>query len=259
MALENNNSLKVAKSSVQIAESNQRETISKLVPTVTLELEGERDRNMNATSGFQNRLTAMIVARHNLYNGGADFARSRETTKRLTEAHARFSLTRRQTERTIRSAWGEAKSSRLKSAHLTNLIHEKRALRETYLTEFSLGKRTLLELLDTANDVFISEATRTTVDASTDINTVIVSVGTGKFQKYLDGKNTGEDIDSDETSNIRDADNSVYMIPYKSPSIGKSKKSNGGDTVKSVTYKRKSIFEQRKEERQNMYMNKAST
>ncbi|MCE3230715.1 MAG: Type secretion system outer membrane protein [Alphaproteobacteria bacterium] len=260
MALDNNSSIKVAKSSVQIAETNHRETGSKLVPTITLELEGERDRNMGGTSGFQNRLTAMVVARHNLFNGGADFAKSRETVKRLTETHARLNLARRQTERTIRAAWAEAKNARAKSAHLTNLIREKRRIRDSYVNEFALGKRTLIDILDAANDVFLTEASRTTVDATADVNTVILSVGTAQFKGYINrtGKN---EADGDESHNLApytsDLDPSLRFTPYRAmpQKISKVQKNH---KVKNMSLKRKSIFEMRKESRKNEAFDKSN-
>jgi adhesin transport system outer membrane protein len=260
MALDNNSSIKVAKSSVQIAETNHRETGAKLVPTITLELEGERDRNMSGTSGFQNRLTAMVVARHNLFNGGADFAKSRETVKRLTETHARLNLARRQTERTIRAAWAEAKNARAKSAHLTNLIREKRRIRDSYVNEFALGKRTLMDILDAANDVFLTEASRTTVDATADVNTVILSVGTSQFKGYINRTDKSE-RDGDDTPSsapyISDLDPSLRFTPYRAmpQKISKVQKNH---KVKNMSLKRKSIFEMRKESRKNEALDKSS-
>lgn len=248
MALDNNNSIKIAQSNVQIAEANQLETGSKLVPTITVEVEGERNRNTSGTSGFQNRVTAMVVARHNLFNGGADFARSRETTKRLTEAHARLNLARRQTERTIRTAWAEAKNARAKSAHLTHLIREKRRILSSYLREFSLAKRTLLDILDAANDVFLTEATRTSVDATTDINTIVLSVGTSQFKGYLnrasESEETGHKNKSDPMADLPDLDPSLHLA------------SLDGRKVKLL--KRKDFFDRKKESRQNALVDKVN-
>lgn len=255
MALDNNSAIKVARSNVLIADSSHRETASKLVPTLTFELEGERDRNMSATSGFQNRLTAMLVARHNLFSGGADLAKSRETVKRLTEAHARLNLAIRQTERTIRAAWGEAKNARKKSSHLTKLIKEKRNIRNTYLEEFTLGKRTLMDVLDSTNDVYITEATRTTVDATSDINTVVLSVGTGQFQRFICRKDieVGEDDEftPDPISDAPYYEPELQLTSYADPSPKKSLKSQEIIKVKKAPAKRKSVFELRKEERLN--------
>ncbi len=253
MALDKNSTIKVARSNVQIAETIHRESASKLVPTITLELEGERDRNTSATTGFQNRLTAMLVARHNLYNGGSDLAKSRETVKRLTEAHARLTLARRQTERTVRAAWGEAKNARNKSAHLTKLIHEKRHIRDSYLHEFIIGKRSLIDLLDAANDVFITEATRTSIDATGDINTVVFSVGTAQFGQYL--QNLGDNgLDESEPELTSYPLPPLQLTPYQT-SPQKKKIRNGQNT----SLKRKSIFEQRKELRFSDLQDKSAT
>lgn len=263
MALDNNNAIKVAKSNVQIAETNHRESAAKLVPTVSVELEGERDRNLSATSGFQNRFTAMVVARHNLFSGGADMAKSRETAKRMTETQARLNLARRQTERTIRASWGEVKSSQRKSAHLTKQIAEKRIIRDNYVEEFSIGKRTLTDILDAANDVFLTEASRTTADATTDINTVVLTVGTGQFQHYLCNidDNGFEEVEVEHKSHFdsrpySSSGSDVRLTPFSPPSQSKSKT---GNEAEAVSFKRKSIFEKRKELRQRELPDKATT
>jgi adhesin transport system outer membrane protein len=264
MALDKNNSIKVAKSNVQIAETTHRESASKLVPTITLEFEGERDRNTSATTGYQNRLTAMLVARHNLYNGGSDLAKSRETIKRLTEAHARLALARRQTERTIRAAWGEAKNAQNKSTHLTRLIWKKRHIRGSYLDEFALGKRSLIDLLDAANDVFITEATRTSVDGTADINIVILSVGTAQFSEYLQ-KLDSDKIEDDEPEPepyFQESQSPLDVIPYRTTpeKIGLKKKMKRAqdESIKNTSVKRKTIFEQQKELRLNNIQAKIS-
>lgn len=266
MALDNNHSLKVAKSNVQIAEANHQEAASKLVPTITFELEGERDRNMSATSGSQSRLTAMVVARHNLFNGGADFAKSRETTKRMAEAHARLTLARRQTERTIRAAWGEAKNAQAKSAHLTNLIREKRRIRNAYVEEFSVGKRTLTDILDAANDVFLTEASRTTTDATADISTVTLSVGTAQFKGYLNRAHDHEAEEDEKTAT--DLDLSPYALNLEPPPLSLASypasqptplKTRNASKAPNAPLKRKSIFDVRKESREKDLLEKSST
>jgi len=269
MAFDKNNSIKVAKSNVQTAEAIHRESASKLVPTVSLELEGERDRNVSGSTGYQNRLTAMIVARHNLYNGGSDLAKSREAVKRLSEAHARLTLARRQTERTIRTAWSEAKNAQNKSVHLTKLIREKRNIRENYLNEFTLGKRSLIDLLDSANDVFITEAKRTSVDANGDVNTIILSVGTAQFGEYLQKLEHDDPEDDESWKNepepepyFQEPQSSVYLAPYQTDhqrtGLKKKKKSSQNSGLKNTGLKRKSIFEQRKESRSNNLQEKSS-
>jgi adhesin transport system outer membrane protein len=185
MARDNNNTIKVAKSNLKIAETNYRETDSKFVPTITFEMEGELDRNPSGSRGTQSRITTLLVARQNIFSGGADMARAREMIKRVTEAKARIDLAIRQTERTIRAAWSEIKNAINKSIHLSKLIQEKRKIRDTYLIEFTVGKRTIIDILDAANDVFLTEATRTTADSAFDINIVILSIGTGQFMNYV--------------------------------------------------------------------------
>jgi outer membrane protein, adhesin transport system len=185
MATDNNSTIKVARTNLKIAETNYREAGAKFVPTITFEVEGEAARNPSGSAGTQNRISTLLVARQNIFSGGADMARSRESIKRISEAKARIDLAIRQTERTIRAAWSEIKNAVNKSAHLTKLIKEKRKIRDTYLLEFTVGKRTIIDILDAANDVFLTEAMRITVDATFDFNIVILSIGTGQFMGYV--------------------------------------------------------------------------
>lgn len=256
MALDNNNSLKVAKSNVQIAEADYQETGSKLLPTVTLEGEAQRNRNIGGTTGRQNRFAAMLVARHNIFSGGKDVAGSREASKRLAEAQARLSLARRQLERTVRSAWGEAKSAQAKSANLTRLIREKRLIRDAYLDEFAIGRRSLIDILDAANEVFITEASRTSVDAVVDVSVVTLSVNTAQFKGYMNRADEHEGEDDKYKDEIR---HSVTLSPYaltiKEPSL----KPITHTKMKKEPVKRRSVFDKRKESRNRALLDKGDT
>lgn len=249
MALDNNSAIKVARSNVQIAEANYRESGSKLMPTISLEFEGEKDRNMSGTVGFQDRLTAMVVARHNVFNGGADMAKSREATKRITEARARVDVSRRQTERTIRSAWGEIKNTRTKANYLKALIREKRQIRDSYLSEFTLGKRTLTEILDAADGVFMAEASYTTAVATTDINTIVLSVGTGQFLPYIK-KDYAERLPDDDISGAFPPEEMIPQVSVPLPVKKSQVKDITPKSLQKIPFNRKTIFDQRKEARQ---------
>jgi adhesin transport system outer membrane protein len=259
MAMDYNNAIKVAKSSAEVADANYREAAAKMVPTVTFEFEAERDRNMSGTTGFQNRMTTMIVARQNLFSGGTDMAKTRETAKRKSEANARVVLARRQIERTIHGSWGEARNARKKSAHLTKLVHEKRRIRDIYIIEFDIGKRSIIDILDAANDVFLSEATRTTADATADINTIILSVGTGQFQRQLNSMSDAEtEVEHPKATNCaHDTDSDLHLTPYSPVAESKPLVAENTYKVKKVAQKRKSMFERRKEERLNGLPDKA--
>jgi hypothetical protein len=135
------------------------------------------------------------------------------------------------------------------------LIKEKRNIRSTYLEEFTLGKRTLMDVLDATNDVYITEATRTTVDATVDINIVVLSVGTGQFQRYLRSTDFEDGEENEFTPDpIPDAHYSepeVQFTSYADPSPEKTLKTQEIIKVKKAPAKRKSVFDLRKEERLN--------
>jgi adhesin transport system outer membrane protein len=127
-------------------------------PRVDAELSTRADNNLDGDKGHENEILAMLRLRYNLLNGGADTARLEETGFLSEQAREEAKIAMRDIERDVRLAWNALDKlshqlpiyeQRVKSAEMT---------RDAYRQQFNLGQRTLLDLLDTENEVLTARS-----------------------------------------------------------------------------------------------------
>jgi len=126
-------------------------------PWVDLELEQSYyDNDNNFVSGQVDQSTIMLVARWNLYNGGADDALVEKTAVRMFEESDRLLNTKRLVTERLRLSWAAKERIAEQLRYLRQHRDFSKKTHETYKEEFNLGRRTLLDLLDVKNEYFLS-------------------------------------------------------------------------------------------------------
>ena len=124
------------------------------LPRVDLELAGRRDENTGGIEGPNADFTAKLVMTYNLYRGGGDTARRRQTRSLLAEAQQREGEIRRLVEQAIRVSYNAYQIALDRIPVLeSHVASSKRAL-DAYYEQFNLGERTLLDVLNVENEVF---------------------------------------------------------------------------------------------------------
>jgi len=158
--------LAVAASDIAAAQALHRSAKQFKYPRLTLELSGNLDNNLDGVEGYNNDVSAMLRLRYNLYRGGADSARIQETAYNVSEAKEVRNLTTRQLEEAVRLAWtaygATARQVPLLETQVTSAI----ATREAYEMQFNIGQRTLIDLLNSENEVLQGQVSL--VDARAD-------------------------------------------------------------------------------------------
>ncbi len=123
-------------------------------PVVDFVLEAHDNHDVHGAVGEDNSLLAFLDVRYNLFRGGFDVARQRETAYQAQEAAEIRNRTCREVTENMRLAWNNkiAAEKRLPSlqTHRTASVQAAAA----YDDQFKLGKRTLLDLLDSENERF---------------------------------------------------------------------------------------------------------
>lgn len=139
---------------------------SNYYPRIDLEVERTWDHNLAGVEGRNEDFQAMVRLRYNLYNGGKDKAARDRTASSMQQAVEIRNNSRRQAIENINYAWNAYQyvGSQLDyvQAHI-KLTYE---TLEGYRKQFSLGRRSLLDLLNT-EDEYIS-ALRTLVNSETE-------------------------------------------------------------------------------------------
>ncbi len=131
-------------------------------PKITAEFSADYAYDVDRTYGRRTDVTGMLVYRQNLYRGGIDSARVREAHARANEAQASSDLMRRTVEREVRLSWTAMSSAKLRSEVIARQLEQNRVVISAYGEQFELGQRTLLDILDVQNEMFVNETTLTT-------------------------------------------------------------------------------------------------
>lgn len=167
MAYQLHPTLLSAGSDIDAANAQYEAAESPFWPRLSLEVDKRWDEDINAVVGEDEELIAALRLRYNLFNGGADKARRKQSAYLLEESKDVRNDTLRQVEESLRLSWSSYEGLREQMKYL--LVHVRAAedTRSSYLKQFNIGKRTLLDLLNTENEVV--DAKRSLVTAQYDL------------------------------------------------------------------------------------------
>jgi adhesin transport system outer membrane protein len=104
-AIVNHPTLKLAQADVQAAEAQYDSARSLLYPKLNFEVDRNWNGNIDGVEGDNEDLTAMFRVRYNLYNGGSDKARIRQTRHQINEAKDIQHNAERQTVESVGLSW----------------------------------------------------------------------------------------------------------------------------------------------------------
>lgn len=127
-------------------------------PRVDLELGLRADNNLDGSRGHEKEVLAMVRMRYNLLNGGADKARLEQTRYLSEQVRAEADIAKREIDRDVRLAWNALDTLSSRLPVLEQRVRSAEQTRDAYRQQFNLGQRTLLDLLDTENEVLIARS-----------------------------------------------------------------------------------------------------
>jgi adhesin transport system outer membrane protein len=135
-------------------------------PTVELRASQSEEQNRSGVNGNYRDSAVQLVLNYNLYRGGADSARVKQYAAKLVSAFDLRDKVCRDVRQTALIALNDV--SRLESQIVFLAQHELSTskAREAYRQQFDIGQRSLLDLLDTENELY--QARRALVNAEQD-------------------------------------------------------------------------------------------
>lgn len=158
LAKENHPTIRSAEEDVESAYAQKDSAHAANYPRLNLEVGARQDDDIEGIPGQDESFSAMLRLRYNLYNGGRDKARIKETEHQITQAKDIRDSAIRQAQQSVRLSWDayETATQQLdffeKNRDATIKTHE------AYKQQFNLGQRTLLDLLDSANEMFVAKS-----------------------------------------------------------------------------------------------------
>jgi adhesin transport system outer membrane protein len=146
------------RSQVEFARSNIDEANARFLPRIDLEGGGSLNNNVDGVRGRENDARVMVMLRQNIYAGGADMARRGAAVARHSEAQQNLARAVRDTSELVRVAYSQLSSARERLEVFRQQEQNARRVRVAYDQQFNLGTRSLLDLLDSENELFVSRS-----------------------------------------------------------------------------------------------------
>jgi adhesin transport system outer membrane protein len=164
IAFDNNPQLKSADADIEAAQAQYRASKSSFYPTLTLEGDRTYNEDIDGVEGVNEDWVIALRLRYNIYRGGGDSARKSQTADLIGEAQEIRATTKRQVEEGLRLSWSAFDFTSQQIEFLTSYVESVVATREAYLKQFKIGKRSLLDLLNTENEVLDAKSSYLNTD-----------------------------------------------------------------------------------------------
>lgn len=150
--------LNVYESDIKVAMEEYNASGSTLYPQVDLVANAQAGNDLDGIDGHEDRQSVLAVLNWNLYRGGADFARQREFMYRHAKAKETRALAARGVEKDMRDTWAGMVSAGERAKQFLDQANANEKVVNVYLDQFSLDRRTLLDVLDAQNELFVSRS-----------------------------------------------------------------------------------------------------
>jgi adhesin transport system outer membrane protein len=150
--------LDVRESDIEVARDELDGTKSSLYPTLDLQLGGRQGHNVGGIEGRDRSASALVVMNWNLYRGGGDVARIREFKHRHQQTKEERATAARQIENDVRETWASMVSAGERAKEFANQAAANGEVVRAYKDQFNLDRRTLLDVLDAQNELFVSRS-----------------------------------------------------------------------------------------------------
>jgi adhesin transport system outer membrane protein len=176
LAIEQHPIIKSARQDINAARAFGGSVKANYYPKLSLEVAANADNDVAGENGLnrfgtnvgghRNDFSVMLRMRYNLYSGGKDVALERSAAYQTIEAKEINYRAHRQVTESYGLAWNAYSMLGLQKQYIQQHVVTSKDTQKAYQQQFSLGQRSLLDLLDTENELF--EARKDYLDANFD-------------------------------------------------------------------------------------------
>ncbi|QRM18889.1 TolC family outer membrane protein [Dechloromonas sp. TW-R-39-2] len=154
-------------------------------PKLDLRARTDSTDNYLGAKGERNYTVGELVVSFNLFNGGADRAREKQYIERKNLSLDLREKACRDTRQTLAIAYNDVARLREQATALATQVSLLEKTRDAYRDQFNVGQRTLLDLLDTENELL--SARRNAVNADSDLSLAYLRTyaGMGTLLEHL--------------------------------------------------------------------------
>jgi adhesin transport system outer membrane protein len=162
--LDNNPYLKSAQADVQAAEKQYEVAKSTFYPTIAAELATGANNNLSGEEGHNNTdWRAGVTLNYNLFRGGSDKARLQGDAHKINQAMDIRNNALRQLNENMSLSWNAMNNARQQTPTAREYAETTTRVRAAYQDQFGLGQRTLLDVLDSENELYTANTRYTAI------------------------------------------------------------------------------------------------
>ncbi|MBM7060795.1 TolC family outer membrane protein [Pseudomonas sp. UL073] len=152
--IDNNPLLKSAQADVYAAEKQYEVAKSPFYPRLDAELSTHANDDVGGEEGHDTGWRAGLAVNYNLFNGMRDKARLESSAHQINQAMDIRNNALREINENVMLAWNAMDNARKQTPKAREYADFTSRVREAYQQQFGLGQRTLLDLLDSENELF---------------------------------------------------------------------------------------------------------
>lgn len=185
-----------------------------------LDVKGNVGTNSNYLGADYRRNSGLIeaVLSYNVFNGGSDMARARQFAERKNVALNQREKSCRDIRQTLAIAYNDTSRLREVLSHVENQVALLERTRDAYRDQYNIGQRTLLDVLDTENELLNARRAAVSNDVDLSFSYLRTYAGMGKLMDFLGLKKRLEGQD-DPTLNESASVSLNEMCPAEAPLV----------------------------------------
>ncbi|MCQ8183085.1 TolC family outer membrane protein [Methylomonas sp. SURF-1] len=177
--------LKSANSDIESAFAQHNTAMAPYFPRFDIETGVSHNYNLDGIRGTNSDMTAMLRMRYNIFNGGKDIARREQTAQLINQAKDIRDNTHRQVVESMRLSWVAYETVKSQMEFFKRHAEAAEKTITAYQQQFNIGQRTLLDLLDTFNEMYIAKSSLINAKYDELFSQYRILASKGQLNKYL--------------------------------------------------------------------------
>ena len=186
IAFEEHPTIKSAQADIEAAEAQHAASKSRYMPTLHLEGDRRWNEDVDGVTGRNEDWIVALRVRYNLFNGGSDLARRKQTAESLEQAKQVFQGARWETEEGMRLSWYAYEATLQQLEYLDTHVKSVSETKKAYQKQFDIGRRTLLDLLNTESELISAKQTYANTKYDQMYSQIRVLNSSGQLTKALE-------------------------------------------------------------------------
>jgi len=150
--------VKIFEADIDVAKAELKQSESVFYPEFNLQLDALNSEDIGGVEGRDTSARALVTMDWNLYRGGIDTARQKEFIYRTAVAKEQRANAARAIEDDVRQTWAAMIAEGDQAREFADQVVANERVTRAYRDQFELGRRTLLDVLDSQNESFVSKS-----------------------------------------------------------------------------------------------------